>query len=161
MDGPCAEHKEGTSPAEPGACEHEELGVTEAHADLSAPDFGVEDDEREPHDAEADSRAEEGVGEAHRSKRGGGDAQDRAAEGDRVGQDHVLEVDEGGGDEGEGEGEVGGVDGEGEEPADGFDERVAGRDLDLAAAGFAAEEGVAEEGDVVPGADGFAARGAA
>src|SRR6185436_484953 len=51
-------------------------------------------------------------------------------------------------------------DGDREDAADRLDERIAGRELDLAAASLAAKQEVAEERDIVPGANGLAAGGA-
>lgn len=86
----------------------QQLGVAEAHA-RATPQRAVAHDERQPHDAEAERRAEQRVREVEAAQRGRRHAEHRAADGHAVGQVHVLEVDERRRDEAHGEGEIRGV----------------------------------------------------
>ncbi len=179
LDGTCREREERALPTEPAAREHDEEGVAHRHAGLPA-EARVEEIEREPHDDEADARAEESVGDLETAERGGRNTEDGAADADRERDDHVLEVDECGRDHAEREGKrrrVDGArategelrlgvekkllgDGDAEDTADELDEGIARRETRAAARRFPAEEHVRQDGHVLPRTDGRLALGA-
>jgi hypothetical protein len=110
LNGAGEEGERGANPAVPRACEHDELGIAEAHS-CAAAKLLVTDDQRKPNADESHGCAEKNRFVIELAQPWCRQSEESPPNRDRVRKIHVRRVDEGGDDERHGEREIGQKDG--------------------------------------------------